>query len=691
MSRYRSRASLTSPLVRYVQRHYQVSRLYRPAMPQMGGPPAAPQEFSLAGTASAVPTARPTGVVQAKLLPQTNNLPMGMVVGMGAPTPPVSQNLPVQAEFETQAPAETSAPQAAPTFWRRLQNLVRPQPQKPQAAAPSQRSLPIQAAPLPTPAPGPASSPAPVVQRAALPAEPGPVIQPTQEPLASAPNPPTPAVPLAQQRPVQAARPALQAQPAVQTPPKTAAPTPSRAIQTAAEPAESEENSGTDPKTWNRLQNIFQRHQEKQTTQAGGDAPPVQTRREEEPSQPISPEQPAQKIQRAEAAPEETQVFQRPTSEMPAPAQPTETAPSRTSAAPQHSAPVQKVAQPAVPSAAPTSQGPSEPPTPTQELDNTAPEAPLEMAWPVQRKNTPESAPAPTTPTPTPTTLLPLAGEDENGAGTLQNILSGVEAGRPTDSKIEVIPPRRSRPTSAPVQRTADQVSPEPAQQSQPGMDFPTTIQREPAGAPETMVPTEVGSLPADLWQLIGETPPRQPARPTASSGQSSGPVQAAPQTPTPQAALAPSLAVPNQVSSPSPAQPYRPAPSQPVQRSGPTAQNAAPEQAQSASPIQTPPQSTGNIQREMLPQEAAKTSAEITPTPNVFPPASQPTPVQREETQAPVSSSSSQAPAGTPTPAGSGAPVDTEELARKVYAELKRKLMVEWERNRFYANPRKR
>ncbi|MCB8942766.1 MAG: hypothetical protein H6658_03205 [Ardenticatenaceae bacterium] len=120
-----------------------------------------------------------------------------------------------------------------------------------------------------------------------------------------------------------------------------------------------------------------------------------------------------------------------------------------------------------------------------------APQPPLQEStgWPIIRKKPealgkPKTVSAPPPPAPTPQQEAQIRAK-----------LSGINAGQPTDSSIEVHLPRRPRPAApspaspAPVQRQESPAVPPPAPSSQ-------------------MVPTEIGPLPADMWELLGEPVP---------------------------------------------------------------------------------------------------------------------------------------------------------------------------------------
>ena len=77
--------------------------------------------------------------------------------------------------------------------------------------------------------------------------------------------------------------------------------------------------------------------------------------------------------------------------------------------------------------------------------------------------------------------------------------LSGMTASQPTDSSIEVHLPRRPRPTAPPPTVT-------PSESVQRKEEAPA-IGAASVDQPD-MVPTEIGPLPADMWEILGEPVP---------------------------------------------------------------------------------------------------------------------------------------------------------------------------------------
>ncbi|MBN1247129.1 MAG: hypothetical protein JXC32_05685, partial [Anaerolineae bacterium] len=227
-------------------------------------------------------------------------------------------------------------------------------------------------------------------------------------------------------------------------------------------------------------------------------------------------------------------------------------------------------------------------------------------------------------------------------------VLQRVAAARTTSSSIETIPPRRPRParrpepeTTAPpprldVQPASDATRPpapetrlatEQMEASGPSQRVPedrgALIQRPEVQRPQgsvagtgtpaiPVVTTEIGPLPSDLWELIGEQPPETPERSAAGE---------------------------------------------------PAILRAVP-QARPATGSQATP----------LIQRAAMATTAQAPTVSV--------PADGDAALAPASAMQAQRQA-EPEAETAQAAVDLEKLAQRVYAELKRRLMVEWERLR--------
>ncbi len=160
---------------------------------------------------------------------------------------------------------------------------------------------------------------------------------------------------------------------------------------------------------------------------------------------------------------------------------------------------------------------PDWPPLPADDAsDATVSAPPLQEVWQVERRGglrvraeSDGDAPPPTVRRPRDNTASVSAEPS-----MVAQVLDGVEAGRPTRSSIENLPPRRPRPAHPPVQRSP--VAPSPTE-GMPGPPSAALIAAE--VAPPTSVETAIGPLPADLWELIGEPlPPASEAVPGQSA-----------------------------------------------------------------------------------------------------------------------------------------------------------------------------
>jgi len=341
------------------------------------------------------------------------------------------------------------------------------------------------------------------------------------------------------------------------------------------------------------------------------------------------------------------------------------------------SAPIERAAAPAQPAPPEQVEGSAQPapaqphPQPVTEIQSPAPDAtvreiaaspaatpqiapPLQDVWAVQRLPEPVrtvSSPA----------AIPAADRDRQLPLTapepipdqIAEVLGRVPAGRPTQSTIEIIPPRRPRPVRA--QQPATRLVAEAVALLEPALlaqetAQPTTPSARAVPAPEAivvpsedasgegvpgavptmaprMVETEIGALPADLWELIGETPPVPQDMPR----------------------------------------------SVPVEAHAPTTE---PARMQASGPGPT-------LQRSAISTTAqAPTSATATQRGG---------PVETRTQQAPSSEAAASEPAASETGSvaasetdATGEPdVDVDKLAHRVYADIKRRLTVEWERIR--------
>jgi len=246
----------------------------------------------------------------------------------------------------------------------------------------------------------------------------------------------------------------------------------------------------------------------------------------------------------------------------------------------------------------------------------------------------------------------------------VREVLESVAAARPTESGIEVIPPRRPRPTQtrivgqpeAQAPPILDRASPPPApvvpvtprpsvaaisrQRSTVVMGDEDTETLVPDLTPTPaarMVETGIGALPADLWELIGESPPIGTVAPAGRSGSASE--QRTEAVPTTVGVRTPPREQTTQASPPAP----RRVPQPTTSSAGPVIQRSvAPATAQAPTSVTASPAAAG--------ESAGGETAQA------------PTPAVEQDAEAAV---------------------DVDKLAHRVYAELKRRLTVEWERVR--------
>jgi hypothetical protein len=128
-------------------------------------------------------------------------------------------------------------------------------------------------------------------------------------------------------------------------------------------------------------------------------------------------------------------------------------------------------------------------------------QAPLQAVWPVQRLPDTGAEAAP----PMTGELPAYVGPPPPEPPELRRQLSALPTAQPTESSIDLVLPRRPRPVRPGVAVPAAQGDAPPIQRQVAPSDAST-----PAGSPPpaATVATEIGPLPADLWQLIGEKPP---------------------------------------------------------------------------------------------------------------------------------------------------------------------------------------
>ena len=175
-----------------------------------------------------------------------------------------------------------------------------------------------------------------------------------------------------------------------------------------------------------------------------------------------------------------------------------------------------------------------------QEADELSEAAlPLQDVWPVQRLSlgdgyTPLSSGKVT---PVQRGPFPRSETAESVPAQLNesvlNQLENVQTARPTESSVHVIKPRRPRPRAKRTQGTADAET--TGEGSPPDQGLVQRLLRPPGEAQEqhvdhgnaapdatvqpSLVPTEIGPLPADLWSMIGESPPGTAQRTPPDAG----------------------------------------------------------------------------------------------------------------------------------------------------------------------------
>jgi hypothetical protein len=334
----------------------------------------------------------------------------------------------------------------------------------------------------------------------------------------------------------------------------------------------------------------------------------------------------------------------------------------------------------------------------TEEFDQSIPgqlpiqPLPLQAVWSVQRQIT-DYPPSSRVEAPGNPLASSIAETTINPAEVehIHQTLDDIQTGQPTDSTVEVITPRRARPGVAPV---AKQVRPAESSPQPTATDLtqPTPIQLTPESTPTrsaepTLVPTEIGPLPNDLWRLLGQSPPTSLREMALGQG-------ITPKKLTPTAEESVSTATDSALS--------------PGELSTPTAQAIAEAEgiatgsATTTSAVQTNPEPESRAVDRATPIElsaAIQLATDIPPTisssqpqpasslMDVSPPLS-PNFIQTQAEAMPSTQAISQpVSAGESMPAAPAAataePLDTDELARQVYAKIKRRLAVEWERLR--------
>lgn len=660
----RGRILLRNPIVSRVRRHATVATLFRAAGPppiQRAVEQALPDGAGLAAqppVAVARPAAARTAVVQATLLPAATSLPTGYVIG-APPAPPVQRSPAIEAMRPSTLPVEGPAIQPSPTappeeestfseaVWRRLQTIFRGHQEK--QAAPE--AVPETEPPSVPARPGSPPQGALPVQRAAA--------QPGGPPEAEETPPPTLAESLTREPLVRELLPTE----TVSEPPPPHSPSVHRTVDDAR--ARQPEATPDTPYPTDTLES----------------PPPTATTAPQE----FAFAEEETLVERRIIEPEIDKQAELPiTAETPT-IQPSE-APTPTSQ----------------PTSQPTKHLTTQPPA-EEEIAALEPQwqpRPLQDVWPVQRLEAPPTPPEPPARPPSVPEALPTSSEEATATEEIQWALADVAPGGPTTSSIEVITPRQPRPTLRPeagvpteIEGPSPEVSappktkephpeadispdfeePRPALMQEPAKPSgpqnlpgeialpPPTVQmqRETDAAPDitqtrpltetpapALVQTEIGPLPADLWHLLGRSPPGQePAE--ATPPQDTGQEATIADGNIADAAITDGRIARAVATAEAPPKPERPAIREIIP---PVVQRvAAPGSAAEAGSL---------IQREPE-EEQAETAATGSVTTES---------VATEAETAPE----------TPAPR-----IDVDDLARRVYAEIKRRLSTEWERAR--------
>lgn len=340
---------------------------------------------------------------------------------------------------------------------------------------------------------------------------------------------------------------------------------------------------------------------------------------------------------------------------------------------------------------------------------------PLQAVWPVERLEEPTlSSPEPpamstsvTTSASEPEPLEPVrdkapevGGEVPEvevglpGTAEIREALRDVAPGQPTDSSIEIIPPRRPRPEPAwpesfgiaqdKLRRRVEGLRPERVEGSRPEhVEGPRPVAspssaRQPPAEPSrvqsslgeatlrsspvqmhqdvgsdaaqsqpseqslkesVLVQTDIGPLPADLWHLLGQSPPRLHPEPVEGQSPHGVEPEAAPSGPAPPTTDRDAV-VKRAVAA---------AEARAVPTASPTSEQSA-TQGGAPNVIQRRPDEAGVDTGSAVGAEAGGAETET---------------------------------AAPPGERGAAEEPDVNELARRVYAEIKRRLSVEWERVR--------
>jgi hypothetical protein len=262
----------------------------------------------------------------------------------------------------------------------------------------------------------------------------------------------------------------------------------------------------------------------------------------------------------------------------------------------------------------------------------------LQEALLMQKKSAPPTPKAPELIQPTSITppTQELVRHETKDDAFVREHLQQVSAGQSSDSSVELVMPRRPRPTL--MRRSQSSVQPPET----PGeVEAPATDSTESAEA--KLVDTEIGALPSDLWQLLKQAPPTTaPITPTTGAREApkqNGPVHLSPPERVLPDAGADNAAVMQCISDPAPPKQVALPPSPPTKVFGDVLPNI---QRETYVPSSIPPAPHENGASDVATADGASDETE-----------------ENEETG-----------------------IDAEALAQEVYRKLKRRLQFDRERS---------
>ncbi|MFO7680374.1 MAG: hypothetical protein R6X34_10010 [Chloroflexota bacterium] len=130
-----------------------------------------------------------------------------------------------------------------------------------------------------------------------------------------------------------------------------------------------------------------------------------------------------------------------------------------------------------------------------------AKQAPLESVWPVQQAAPERISDQPLVMRQPDAPIATEPAQPQEQIETIRSKLGGVSSSRQTDSSIELHLPRRPRPAVVQAKPQAED----------PNKAFWNRLRKVEGKQPENVqrtVETEIGPLPADMWEILGEPPP---------------------------------------------------------------------------------------------------------------------------------------------------------------------------------------